>query len=737
MTNNVRWCYRVEGIVQGVGFRPFVYTLCLRYHLKGYVLNNSVGVLIDVEGLQDNLHQFEKALHIELPSLARIDFLHKEEALPLQDYSSFEIRQSDTNTSKYTLVSPDMALCPTCLEELKNPNNRRFGYPFINCTHCGPRYSIIQTLPYDRPNTSMHPFVMCEVCQQEYTNPLDRRYHAQPISCEACGPTLSLKTIQGDLLASNEQALELFAHFIHEGSIVAMKGMGGFHLMCDANNDDAVLELRKRKHRPSKPFAVMFGSVEEVKDECELSLFEEKELCSQLRPIVLLKRKHTSSRISRHIAPRIDRLGIFLPYTPLHVRLFDYLRFPIVATSANRSGEPIITCADELIVKLPDVVDYYLDYNRDIVNASDDSVVQVIGDKLLLMRASRGLTPKSIRFESTQRRKILAVGAQQKNAIAIYHNNQVILSPYIGDLDTVSSFEFFEKTLQSFKDFYDFEPDVIVGDMHPNYATTQWAKKQNKPFIQVQHHYAHILAVLYEHRLDEKVLGIAWDGTGYGDDGTIWGGEFLLCDTTSYERVAYFEPFSLLGADASIKDIRRILLSLLLDIGVENYQDTLLDTQEIKLLKQIYNKKINTPQCSSVGRIFDAVAVLCGLSHKVSYDGESGLLLEGLYDSTIEDAYSFYQEGSIIRYKHAFLEMLKDKEPRIIATKFINALINSALELSQRYKVPTVLSGGVFQNRTLLEALVRKAKVPLYFPSAFPINDGGICIGQLYKMLSK
>ena len=737
MISNARWCYRVEGIVQGVGFRPFVYTLCLRYNLFGYVLNNSIGVIIDVEGFEDSLKQFEKALHVEIPPLARIDFISKDETLPLQYYTSFEIRQSNANLSKYTLVSPDMALCPACLEELKNPNNRRFNYPFINCTHCGPRYSIIKTVPYDRPNTSMQPFVMCEACQKEYENPLDRRYHAQPISCEACGPTLSLKNMQGEILATNEQALSSFADLINEGHIVAMKGMGGFHLMCDATNDNAILELRKRKHRPSKPFAVMFGSLDEVKDECQLSLFEEKELCSQLRPIILLKRKNSTSRISTYIAPRIDRLGVFLPYTPLHVRLFDYLNAPIVATSANRSGEPIITHAQELLVKLYDVVDYYLDYNRDIVNASDDSVVQVIEDKMLLMRASRGLAPKSIRFESTEGRKILAVGAQQKNAIAIYHNHQVILSPYIGDLDTVSSFEFFEKTLQSFKDFYDFEPDVIVGDLHPNYATTQWAKKQNKPFIQVQHHYAHILAALYEHSLDEKVLGIAWDGTGYGDDGTIWGGEFLLCDTTSYERVAYFEPFLLLGGDASVKDIRRILLSLFFDVGLENYEATLLNSNEIKLLKQIYDKKINAPQCSSVGRLFDAVAVLCGLSHKVSYDGESGLLLEGLYDSSITEAYSFYQEGSIIRYKHTLFDMLSDKEPRIIASKFINALVNSAIELSNRYNVPTVLSGGVFQNRTLLEKLVQKTKVPFYFPSTIPINDGGICIGQLYKILSK
>ncbi|MDD3344480.1 MAG: carbamoyltransferase HypF, partial [Sulfurospirillaceae bacterium] len=452
MTNKLsRHHYRIEGIVQGVGFRPFVYTLCLRFELKGYVLNSSIGVEIDVEGFEDNLIQFEKALYHELPPLARIDLMTRDIDLSLLYYQQFEIRQSDAKQSKYTLISPDMALCPACLEELKSPSDRRFNYFFINCTHCGPRYSIIKTVPYDRPNTSMQPFFMCDACASEYSDPLDRRYHAQPISCKVCGPTLYLKNMQGDLIATDEKALQGLAQYINEGHIVAMKGMGGFHLICDASNDTSISELRRRKQRPSKPFAVMFGSLEEVKKECQLSSSEEKELCSQLRPIILLKRQQGISRISTSIAPRIDRLGVFLPYTPLHVRLFDYLKSPIVATSANLSGEPIITYAQDLVDKLDTVVEYYLDYNRNIINASDDSVLQMIGDKMLLMRASRGLTPKSIRFASPQRQKILAIGAQQKNSIAIYHNNQVILSPYIGDLDTISSFEFFEKTLQSFK----------------------------------------------------------------------------------------------------------------------------------------------------------------------------------------------------------------------------------------------------------------------------------------------
>ena len=736
MISIVRFKYRVEGIVQGVGFRPFVYVLCEQYALKGYVLNNSWGVEIDIEGLKDNIDAFETTLYQELPPLARIDFLEKD-ALPLQNYTTFEIRQSNILANKYSLVSPDMSLCPDCLRELQDTTNRRYNYFFINCTHCGPRYSIVKTVPYDRPNTSMNLFKMCEACQSEYDNPRDRRYHAQPISCATCGPTLTLKSIDGQVIATNESAIARLAELINEGKIVAMKGMGGFHLMCDATNDSAISTLRKRKHRPTKPFAVMFGDIKEIETECIMSKAEKEGLTSLLRPIVLLKRHKMHSRLCALIAPNIDRLGVFLPYTPLHVMLFQHLKNPIVATSANKSGEPIITNGEEIAFSLGNVIDYYLDYNREIVNASDDSVVQFIGDEMLMMRSSRGLAPKSFRVKSDDERKILAVGAHQKNAMAIYHHNQVILSPYIGDLDNIASFELFEKTLDMFKKFYDFEPDIIVGDLHPNYASTTWAKAQNKPFVQVQHHYAHILSVLFEHNLQGKVLGIAWDGTGYGDDGTIWGGEFLLCDEKSYERVAYFEPFLLLGGDASIKDIKRILVSLLFDLGKSGQEIEQFEEKELKLLKQIYEKKINAPLCSSVGRLFDAVAVLCGMSEKVSYDGESGLMIEGLYDATIDDAYEMFLDGNIIRYKHIFLEMLEDKEPHLIATKFVNALTNIAVLIADKYGINTVVSGGVFQNRTLLENIIKKVQPTLYFPHQSPINDGGICLGQLFKILSK
>ena len=739
MTTKHRVAYHIEGIVQGVGFRPFVYTLALRYGLTGFVLNNALGVEIELEGTKERLKIFDESLLSELPPLARVDMCEKKE-LPLFGYTDFTIHESEEGTLKSSLVLPDMALCPDCLEELGNPTNRRHHYFFINCTNCGPRYSIIKTVPYDRPHTSMHPFVMCDACQEEYTNPLDRRYHAQPISCSQCGPTVLLKQMDGVVLAHDDEALALLAQKISEGFIVAMKGMGGFHLICDATNDKAVQTLRERKKRAMKPFAVMFKDMSAIEEVCSLSVHEKAGLLSQLRPIVLVKRKELlASGLSPLIAPSINRLGVFLPYTPLHVMLFNYLAHPIIATSANRSGEPILYDATSLEECLGGIVDVYLDYNREIVNSSDDSIVQYIDEKPLLMRLSRGLAPLSFRFKTDEKRSILAVGAHQKNAVAIYLNGQVIVSPYIGDLDTLAGFELFIKTLQGLEQFYDFKPERIVGDLHPNYATTQWAKKQDVSFIQIQHHYAHILSAMFEHRLDEKVLGIAWDGTGYGNDGTIWGGEFLLCDTHGFERVAHFEAFYLLGGDASIKETRRVLASIMWDLESRGHEvgqslETYFTSGELKNLKQLYTKKINAPLCTSLGRIFDAVAVLCGMEGRVSYDGQSGLFLESLYDDTIQGAYCFTCKEGIVAYKEVFLEMLYD-EPRVIASKFINALANLVEEVAKKYPYKVVLSGGVFQNRTLLEKILTCKAHTFLSQHQIPPNDGGICVGQLYYAL--
>ncbi|NOX15732.1 MAG: carbamoyltransferase HypF [Epsilonproteobacteria bacterium] len=736
-----RYKYKIEGIVQGVGFRPFIYQIAHTNFLKGYVLNNSLGVEIDIEGESKDLKAFDDALKSQLPPLGRIDFIDKKE-LNFLGYSDFSIKKSNTQTSKHTLISPDMSICDDCLRELDDKTNFRHNYFFINCTNCGPRYSIIKTVPYDRINTSMHSFIMCQKCEGEYRNPMDRRYHAQPISCADCGPELFLRSIDGTLLAKNSEAIEKFTSLIKEGNIVALKGMGGFHLVCDASNSKMVKLLRTRKKRPTKPFAVMFKNIEEIRKSCEITKKESEMVTSQQRPIVLVKKNEKSFLLSDLVAPYIDRLGVFLPYTPVHVLLLKNLKKPIIATSANRSAEPIITDAKELKKSLGDVVDFYLDYNREIVNASDDSVLQMIGRGQVMMRASRGYTPMSFRYKSSEKRHILAVGAHQKNTIALYIDNQIILSPHIGDLDSVKSCDFFTRTLETFKRLYNFNPEIIICDLHPNYFTTSWAKKQKCEQYQVQHHYAHILSCMFEYKIEKKILGVAWDGTGYGNDGTIWGGEFLVCDKNSYERVAYFEPFSLLGGDKSIKDIKRVAVSMIFDVQKNDEASdfsgflNLFSKSELSLLKLMYKKNINTIKCSSVGRIFDAVAVFSGICESVTYDGESGLIIESLYDETIDDKYEFYLEGSVIKYKHIFIQILEDKNPRLIASKFINALVDIFFKITNKYDLEIVLAGGVFQNRTILEKIIKQSKKQnICFSQKIPINDGGISVGQLYNYL--
>ncbi|WP_369407656.1 carbamoyltransferase HypF [Sulfurospirillum tamanense] len=730
----------MEGLVQGVGFRPFVYTLALSHALSGFVLNSPEGVSIEVEGDEAKIDAFEQDLKTSLPPLARIDLLQKT-LKPLENSTVFEIRQSLHTGAKHSAVLPDMALCEDCAQEMADPSNHRYGYAFTNCTNCGPRYSIIRTVPYDRPNTSMEPFIMCALCQAEYDNPLDRRYHAQPISCPHCGPTLSLHRMSdGATLVEGDEAIEALAQYLCAGNIVAMKGMGGFHLMCDGENAQAVALLRARKQRPTKPFALMCKDIKTIHSHALLSEHEETMVCSIQKPIVLVKKRATST-LPEIIAPHTDRLGLFLPYTPLHVKLFSFLNGCIVATSANRSGEPIVESAELLREKLAGVVDVYLDYNREIVNASDDSVVQLVGDRPVLLRASRGLTPQTFQTKSQCKQTILAVGAEQKNAIALFYEGKIIQSPYIGDMHTLETFGFFEKTLGTLERFYGVKCDAIVCDKHPYYATSQWAKVQGVPVHTVQHHHAHIRAVMFEHGLEGPVLGVAWDGTGYGDDGTIWGGEFLRCEGKAYARVAHFKPFKLLGGDASTKDIWRILFTIFCDIPEEKWHLHVkrlfgnVPKNKQAVLKKLHQKGLNSPYCSSVGRLFDAVAALAFGLEKVSYDGESGLLVERAVKPEYLEAYPFTCKEGVIDYEEVFLAMLEDDKEQI-CTKFINGLVCCIIDVAKKEKLPLVIGGGVFQNKTLLERLIiatKKENIPLYFPQKITPNDGAIAIGQLMQ----
>ncbi|MDR1975638.1 MAG: carbamoyltransferase HypF [Campylobacteraceae bacterium] len=734
--------YEIEGRVQGVGFRPFVFKIACKYLLKGFVYNRSMGVYAEVEGEEEEIKKFEHELQNDPPPLARIDKIIVNSA-PLKNFTDFKILKSEISPFKNTLISPDMSLCDECLEEMRDKNNRRFNYPLINCTNCGPRYSIIKTVPYDRINTSMSVFEMCEECRAEYEDPRNRRYHAQPISCPKCGPKITFVDLENGVKTDIE-ALEKLAEAIKSGKIAALKGMGGFHIICDAQNSATVKLLREKKRRPSKPFAILMSSIEMAKKYCDITSFEKKALLSRESPIVLV-RKREDCTLSSDIAPHTDKLGIFLSYTGLLVRIAELLDRPLIATSANISGEPIITDGKELENKLKDIISSYVDFDREIINFSDDSVVQFTDKGMpIFLRLSRGIAPNSFLPRQNSSKKILSLGAHQKSSIAIYDGKNVILSPYIGDLDSVSSVEAYEKVIENFKRFYDFRPELLVCDIHPNYASSMWARRQNLPIVSVQHHYAHILAVMFEHGIDEEVLGIAWDGTGLGDDRSVWGGEFFVCDMKSYRRVFTFAPFKLLGGEKSVKNIKRIAFSILYghknQEGVAKYLDSF-SKDERYLLEQSYEKDINASLCHSVGRLFDATAaIILGLEN-TTYDGESGLMLEALYDKNIKERYEIViNEKREIEYANWFIGMLQD-EPRVAASKFINTLSALIVHIvrKQGKKRKVVFGGGVFQNRTLVEKtveLLEGERVEFFFARTISSNDSSIALGQMAYVLN-
>lgn len=719
----------IRGLVQGVGFRPFVYTLAKKHHLCGNVSNTGDGVIIEVEGSSDEVKFFSIALSTNLPPLARIDHIEIHEQ-DLKYFVGFEILQSH-HITKTTSISPDIAVCDACLSEMKDPHNRRFGYYLINCTDCGPRYSIIETLPYDRASTSMRIFEMCPQCQAEYDDPSNRRNHAQPISCYACGPELGM--------------LHQAAEQLKNGAIIAVKGIGGFHLMCNASNEPAVATLRIRKKRPNKPLAVMFSDMNQLSqylcaDEQEVALLSSKE-----RPIVLTK-KLPNTALAANIAPNIDTIGAMIAYTPLHHLLFSYLSFPLVATSANQNDEPIIRNAEELRERLGDVVDFIVDFDRDIVNAVDDSIVQVIQNRRTTLRLGRGYSPFTLIHSDSTPLKILAVGGQQKNTIALAFGDKIILSPHIGDLHSLEGMEYFERTVETFKHFYDFKPDVIVCDKHPSYDTTQWAKNQGVRVIEVQHHYAHALACMAEFGLDQEVLAFCFDGTGYGDDGTIWGGEIFLANPLRYERIGHIKPFRLLGGEKAIKEPKRVALALLFESytlgevrGLNLPLLAYLKSDEITLYHKMWEKGINAPLCSSIGRVFDAIASLCDIIHENAYEGETGRRLEELYNPEIKESFDYTVLNGIINLSpmiRDFIRLLHAKEYVRVATGFINTIVAIMEEFAGLYPdLPIILSGGVFQNKTLLSLVVdhlEKKGRKVYFQEQTPINDGGIALGQLY-----
>ncbi len=742
-----RYRIKVFGSVQGVGFRPFVYRIATNLNLKGYVLNNPQGVLIEVEGPSEALEKFLIALKKEKPPLAHIYGMELE-VLPPKGYKTFEIKKSSEGGKKEVFVLPDIATCDECLKELFDPNNRRYRYPFINCTNCGPRFSIILRLPYDRKNTTMAKFKMCPDCEREYNDPTDRRFHAQPNACPVCGPWIELYTNKGKFLAQKEEALKKTADLLKEGKIVAIKGLGGFHLACDATNDKAVSLLRERKKRGEKPFAVMFKDIEQLKEYANITPFEEGIILSPETPIVLVEKK-PNTHLSSQVAPHLKKIGVFLPYTPLHHLLLREVGRPLVMTSANISDEPIVKDNQEAFEKLKDLADCILIHNRDIANRVDDSVVRVIDGKRIFIRRSRGFAPLPITLPFKLKRKVLAVGGHKKNVVAIAWDNKVVLSQHIGDLETYPATEFFTEAIETLKRLYDFEEEVVVADLHPRYYSTRWAKEYSrrtgKKLIKVQHHFAHALSLMADAQVlpDQKILAITWDGTGYGTDGTVWGGEFLLTDYYSFQRVFSFKTFRLVGGEKAVKEPRRVALSILFELYGDNlskYPVTVLKSfkpSEVKFLIQALKKGINAPLTSSVGRLFDAVASLLGIKQILSYEGQSGAIMEDLYNPKVEDFYPFLLEEGKINWKPLFEELIKDKSPtEVKISRFINSLAEIVKEvvLSKDWNTNLVgLTGGVFQNKPLTEKtvqLLQREGFRVLVHQRVPPSDGGLALGQ-------
>ncbi|MFA6190821.1 MAG: carbamoyltransferase HypF [Sulfurimonas sp.] len=733
-----RKSFFINGVVQGVGFRPFIYKLACENNLVGFVKNDGNGVELEVEGSKKNIALFEEQLYTKLPPLARIDKIEVKN-LQLLYEKSFEILQSSINphNSKTALISPDIATCHDCLEDIKKAG-KYHNYFATNCTNCGPRYSIIKTVPYDRKQTSMQKFNMCKSCEEEYTNPLNRRYHAQPISCNNCGPSLRLMVKNEEVKVSDDEKFRKLADFIKDGAIVAIKGIGGFHIVCDATHDEVVSKLREFKNRPTKPFAIMCKDIVQIKSLACVNEKEEELLVSKEAPIVILKKSVFSYvKLSKFLAPNIDRIGCMLAYTPLHHLLFKHLHTPIVATSANLGDEPVITKMEDIIAKLPFVA-IILDFDRDIVNGVDDSLLQVINGKTQILRLARGYAPKVIKLSFKSEKKILAVGANQKNSIAFVMDDNIILSPHIGDLNSLKAFEYFERTIETFKRFYDFEPDIIVHDKHPNYETTKWAKKQQTELVEVGHHLAHIYACMAEFGLNGDYLGFSFDGTGFGDNGMLWGGEVFVGNKRKY----HFKPIKLLGAEKAIKEPRRVALSMLFDaLSLEEVQELDLacvkefSHENLKLLHQSHTKNLNAPQSSSVGRIFDAMVSLSDIAQTISYEGESGLLCESYYDENITKSFNYVIMDGVIDIKIVEYILNNKFEKKELNSMFINTLLQIIINISKKEKLEVILSGGVFQNKTLLDLTVKrleKENITCFHQQNSAINDGGIALGQAY-----
>ncbi len=741
----------VRGIVQGVGFRPFIYGLAETHHLTGWVRNTSSGVEIEVNGPQAGVFAFLSAIHDNPPPLARIDELHSQPCEP-NGYTSFEIHSSQPQAGDFIPVSPDVSICPDCQKELFSPTDRRYRYPFINCTNCGPRFSIIKDIPYDRPLTTMAGFKMCPDCQAEYDDPHNRRFHAQPTACPVCGPQLWYEE-NGQNLGEREEALQLARQALKAGKIIAVKGLGGFHLACDATNPQAVEELRKRKKRSDKPFAVMAFDLAAVERHCLVSSKEKELLQSHQHPIVILERK-PGSAVAEAAAPYQHTIGMMLPYTPLHLLLLEPAPgFPdvLVMTSANLSEEPIAYTDEDAHSRLAELADAYLLHDRPIHMRGDDSVARVINQSPFMIRRSRGYAPDPIQLPYAIP-SILAVGAELKNTFCLTRDDYAFLSHFIGDMENYETLRSFEEGIAHFERLFRIQPGVIASDLHPDYLATRYAVQRatesGLPLVQVQHHHAHLAACLADNHwdTDEPVLGLSFDGTGLGTDGAVWGSEFLLGNYAGYRRLCHLAYVPLPGGDMATRKPARMALAHLWQAGIDWETDLppveALCYDERTALRTQLTHRLNSPSTSSMGRLFDAASALIGVRQVATYEGQAAIEMEAMADPHEGGSYVFDIVDGLVDPAPVWQGLISDwrqgTSRPVLSARFHNSVVQMVLDvckiIQQQTGVKTAaLSGGVWQNRFLLEktcAALEKSGFAVLTHHQVPANDGCIALGQ-------
>ena len=752
-----------------MGFRPFIYKLAQKYNLNGTVSNTTEGVTIKINTPdKDTIKKFTSDIKSQKPPASVIENIEVEE-VPFHNFKDFKIGKSKETEEKFQMVSPDIATCSHCIEDINNKDDkRRYYYPFTNCTNCGPRFTIIQKMPYDRPYTTMYKFVMCEDCYDEYNNPMDRRFHAQPNACKNCGPALILIGREGKKIDSKNPIITT-AKLLNHGKIIAVKSLGGFQIACSALSDDAILELRKRKKRPVKPFAIMLKDIESVKKYYHLNEKEIKNLLSSSAPIVLLKKKLKNYPISGYVSLYNKYEGVMLPYTPIHHLLFNHVNIPLIMTSGNISEEPIAAENEEALKKLNNICDYFLIHNRDIYSRYDDSVIKVFDGREMIIRRARGYSPYPVKLDRNAGKKIIfAAGAHEKNTFCFLVKNYATISQHIGDLDNAESIEFYNSTFSHYRNIFNIEKiDVTAYDKHPYYASTKFAgsMKNVDTKIEIQHHNAHIASVIAENGINDKVIGFAWDGTGYGDDGKIWGSEIFIADSNlTFTRVGHLKEKILPGGEITIKKPYRMAISYLYSLWKKNktsknnfsqflysnlpFYKKIISLSEIDVIIKQMETGFNSTVTTSMGRFFDAVSSLLNCTHISSFEGEAAIHLEMTADYKVKEKYPLkvdYKDGMYIIddyhiFSQIFEELLKKIPKSKISAKFHNTLTGIILKISQMirktYSINSIaLSGGVFQNNFLLSRsfdILKNDNFRVYSNFKVPVNDGGISLGQAY-----